>query len=100
MRTWLAIGIGVVGLSCLQVAGAVAADSGKQDKGIVNERSTGNEPFTGPGASGGPMHSAPGATERTIQDSTKADSGMGKGEKGASSKGDQSKKSGASGGGR
>ena len=38
-----------------------------QQGGIVNERSTGNEPFMGPGASGGPTHSAPGATENTIK---------------------------------
>lgn len=38
-----------------------------QQGGIVNERSTGNEPFMGPGASGGPTHSAPGATENTVK---------------------------------
>ena len=46
-------------------------DSGSQPPsqrdGIVNERSTGNEPFMGPGASGGPTHSAPGATQNTIK---------------------------------
>ncbi|HKN86402.1 MAG TPA: hypothetical protein VJV04_06065 [Nitrospiraceae bacterium] len=90
MRIWLAIGIGL-----LQAHDAAAADSSKQDKGkgIVNERSTGNEPFTGPGASGGPMHSTPGATEKSMQESTKAQSGMGTGaEAGAK---DKSKKSGS-----
>lgn len=46
-------------------------DSGTQQPsqrgGIVNERSTGNEPFMGPGASGGPTHSAPGATQNTMK---------------------------------
>lgn len=42
-------------------------DQKSQQGGIVNERSTGNEPFMGPGASGGPTHSAPGATENTIK---------------------------------
>ena len=96
MRTWLAIGVGVMGLGVFPVHGVLGADATKQDKGIVNERSTGNEPFTGPGASGGPMHSAPGATERTIQDNTKTQSGMGTGgsEKGTRAGGsDQSKKS-------
>ena len=43
------------------------AQQPSQRGGIVNERSTGNEPFMGPGASGGPTHSAPGATENTIK---------------------------------
>jgi hypothetical protein len=69
MRLWLVVGIGVIGLAAsLQNAGA--ADSGKQSKGIVNERSTGNEPAMGPGASGGPMNSTPGATERSTQGSS------------------------------
>ena len=99
MRIWLAIGIGVVGLGLLQAHDAAAADSSKQDKGkgIVNERSTGNEPFTGPGASGGPMHSSPGATERTIQENPGSQGGMGSGEKAGSGKSDTSKKSGSSG---
>ena len=44
-----------------------ASQQPSQRGGIVNERSTGNEPFMGPGASGGPTHSAPGATENTIK---------------------------------
>jgi len=67
MRVWLVLGIGFIGLGLhLQEAGA--ADPGKQGKGIVNERSTGNEPAMGPGASGGPTHSNPGATERSVQE--------------------------------
>jgi hypothetical protein len=99
MRTSLVIAIGVIGIGMLQVNAVIGADSSRQDKGkgIVNERSTGNEPFTGPGASGGPMHSAPGATERTIQENPGSQSGMGSGEKGGSGKSDTSKKSGSSG---
>ena len=67
MKSWLVAGITVMGLAA-SLENGVAADSAKQDKGIVNERSTGNEPFMGPGASGGPMHSTPGATERSVQD--------------------------------
>jgi hypothetical protein len=96
VKTWIAIGVGVIGLGSLQVYDALGTDTPKQ-KGIVNERSTGNEPLTGPGASGGPMHSSPGATDRTTQDSTKDQSGMGAGgsDKGTGAgKGDQSKKSG------
>lgn len=91
MRTWIAIGVGIIGLGCVQVHGALGAESAKQDKGIVNERSTGNEPFMGSGASGGPTHSSPGATERTVQDSMKNQSEMG-GKKGTGSASDQSKK--------
>ena len=99
MRTSLVVAIGVIGIGMLQVNAAIGADSSKQDKGkgIVNERSTGNEPFTGPGASGGPMHSSPGATERTIQENPGSQGGMGGGEKGGSGKSDTSKKSGSSG---
>lgn len=95
MKLWLAIGIGVIGVGLSQAHDATAADSSKQDagKGIVNERSTGNEPFTGPGASGGPMHSTPGATERSAQESTKAQSGMGTGAEGGAKA--KSKKSGS-----
>ncbi|WP_447987466.1 hypothetical protein [Nitrospira sp. Nam74] len=94
MRIWIAIAMGMIGVGLFHVHDA-AADASKQDKGkgIVNERSTGNEPFTGPGASGGPMHSTPGATERSVQESTKAQSGMRTGaEAGAK---DKSKKSGS-----
>lgn len=99
MRTSLVIAIGVIGIGMLQVNTVIGADSSRQDKGkgIVNERSTGNEPFTGPGASGGPMHSTPGATERTIQENPGSQGGMGGGEKGGSGKSDTSKKSGSSG---
>ncbi|HTK86191.1 MAG TPA: hypothetical protein VL329_00600 [Nitrospiraceae bacterium] len=99
MRPSLVIAMGVIGIGMLQVNAAIGADSSKQDKGkgIVNERSTGNEPFTGPGASGGPMHSSPGATERTIQENPGSQGGMGGGEKGGSGKSDTSKKSGSSG---
>jgi len=99
MRTSLVIAVGVIGIGMLQVNAAIGADSSKQDKGkgIVNERSTGNEPFTGPGASGGPMHSSPGATERTIQENPGSQGGMGSGEKAGSGKSDTSKKSGSSG---
>jgi hypothetical protein len=99
MRPSLMIAIGVIGIGMLQVNAVIGADSSKQDKGkgIVNERSTGNEPFTGPGASGGPMHSSPGATERTIQENPSSQSGMGSGEKGGPGKSDTSKKSGSSG---
>ena len=95
MKLWLAIGIGVIGVGLSQAHDATAADSSKQDagKGIVNERSTGNEPFTGPGASGGPMHSTPGAPERSAQESTKAQSGMGTGAEGGAKA--KSKKSGS-----
>jgi hypothetical protein len=97
MRPSLVIAIGVIGIGMLQVNAAIGADSSKQDKGkgIVNERSTGNEPFTGPGASGGPMHSTPGATERTIQENPGSQGGMGSGEKSGSGKSDTSKKSGS-----
>ena len=98
MNTRLAIGIGAIGIGLL-FGNAFAADTPKQDKGMVNERSTGNEPFTGPGASGGPMHSSPGATERTTQENTKAQSGMGDGGAKAGGAKGQSKKSGASGSG-
>lgn len=54
-----------VGASIWQVDSQAQQPS--QPGGIVNERSTGNEPFMGPGASGGPTHSAPGATENTIK---------------------------------
>jgi hypothetical protein len=99
MKPSFAIAIGVISIGMLQVNAAIGADSSKQDKGkgIVNERSTGNEPFTGPGASGGPMHSSPGATERTIQENPGSQGGMGSGEKGGSGKSDTSKKSGSSG---
>lgn len=102
MNLWLISGVAVIGLGLVQVNGAVGADSAKQGKGTVNERSTGNEPFTGPDASGGPSHSAPGATERTIQGNTNSPSGMGNagGEKGVGAgKSDPSKKSGSGSGG-
>jgi len=67
MKVWLVVGITVIGLAA-SLQNGIAADSAKQGTGIVNERSTGNEPFMGPGASGGPMHSTPGATERSMQD--------------------------------
>jgi len=55
-----------------------ATQQSSQPGGIVNERSTGNEPFMGPGASGGPTHSAPGATQNTIkQQPQKQQQGMG-----------------------
>jgi hypothetical protein len=97
MSPSLMIAIGVIGIGMLQVNAVIGADSSKQDKGkgIVNERSTGNEPFTGPGASGGPMHSSPDATERTIQENPSSPGGMGSGEKGGSGKSETSKKSGS-----
>lgn len=101
MRTWLAISIGVIGIALFQANDAVSADSSKQEtgKGIVNEQSTGNEPFTGPGASGGPMHSTPGATEKSVQEGTKAQSGMGgRAETGPKEKSKKSNSGAASGG--
>ena len=61
-----------------------------QREGIVNERSTGNEPFMGPGASGGPTHSAPGATENTIKQSQDKKQGMSRSEGGATAGSQQS----------
>jgi hypothetical protein len=102
MRIWVAVGMAVIGIGLSQAHDAAASDSSKPDKGkgIVNERSTGNEPFTGPGASGGPLHSAPGATERSVQENTKAQSGMGTGaEAGAKDKPKKSGSGSATGGG-
>jgi len=103
MKMLLSFAVGIMGLTLLPMSGALAESgqsgakgSSQQGKGIVNERSTGNEPFTGPGASGGPMHSTPGATERSMQEDTRAQSGgMGSGEKGGSGGSETSKKSGA-----
>lgn len=104
MKMLLSFAVGIMGLTLQPVSGALAESgqsgakgSSQQGKGIVNERSTGNEPFTGPGASGGPMHSTPGATERTIQENPSSQGGMGSGEKGGSGRSDTSKKSGSSG---
>lgn len=69
MRYLFAGAVGVIGVAwcLLNVAVAAPADQKSEKDGIVNERSTGNEPFMGPGASGGRSHSAPGATENTIK---------------------------------
>jgi hypothetical protein len=93
-------GVALMRIGLLQANGAIGADSSKQEKGkgMVNERSTDNEPFTGPGSSGGPSHSAPGAMDQTIQEGTSSQSGMGNAgeEKGAGAgKSETSKKSGS-----
>jgi hypothetical protein len=63
-----------------------AGQAASQRGGIVNERSTGNEPFMGPGASGGPTHSAPGATHNTqSQEPTDRQQGMSRPDHGAAS---------------
>ena len=69
MKLLSAVVVGSIGIAwcSLNAAMAAPADQKSEKGGIVNERSTGNEPFMGPGASGGPTNSAPGATENTIK---------------------------------
>jgi hypothetical protein len=91
LRGWLAFGAGLTVVAVLQTSGALA-ESGQQKSrsGIMNERSTGNEPFKGPGASGSSEMglSVPGADEKSVQGGAKSSSG--KGRTGESSQGGKS----------
>jgi hypothetical protein len=80
-RSLLAIGVGILGLSLVPLNGALAESGkkGQKDKGVMNERSTGNEPFTGPGASGGSSGSVPGADEKSGKGKSST-TGMGAGD--------------------